>query len=57
MFRGRNHPLKATLTGVAQLVRDALEPGVEVRPVDINLSEWDCTLEKATLIYDFHQAR
>ncbi|WP_458757751.1 hypothetical protein ACSVBT_17480 [Afipia sp. TerB] len=37
--------MKATLTGVAQLVRDALEPGVEVRPVDINLSEWDCTLE------------
>jgi error-prone DNA polymerase len=29
----------------AQLVRDAREHGVEVRPVDINLSEWDCTLE------------
>jgi error-prone DNA polymerase len=29
----------------AQLVRDAREHGVEVRPVDINLSDWDCTLE------------
>ena len=29
----------------AQLVRDAREHGVEVRPVDVNLSEWDCTLE------------
>src|SRR5712671_3471986 len=30
----------------AQLVRDAREHGVEVRPVDINRSEWDCTLER-----------
>ncbi|HEX7855985.1 MAG TPA: error-prone DNA polymerase [Sphingobium sp.] len=30
----------------AQLVRDAREHGVEVRPVDINHSHWDCTLEK-----------
>ena len=29
----------------AQLVRDARENGVEVRPVDVNHSEWDCTLE------------
>ncbi len=29
----------------AQLVRDAQEHGVEVRPVDINHSRWDCTLE------------
>jgi len=29
----------------AQLVRDARENGVEVRPVDINHSDWDCTLE------------
>ncbi len=29
----------------AQLVRDARDHGVEVRPVDINLSAWDCTLE------------
>jgi error-prone DNA polymerase len=31
----------------AQLVRDAREHGVDVRPVDINLSDWDCTLEPA----------
>ena len=30
----------------AQLVRDAREHGVEVREVDVNLSDWDCTLEK-----------
>jgi error-prone DNA polymerase len=29
----------------AQLVRDARNHGVEVRPVDINHSRWDCTLE------------
>ncbi len=29
----------------AQLVRDAREHGVEVREVDINLSNWDATLE------------
>src|SRR6266568_2384913 len=29
----------------AQIVRDAREHGVEVRPVDINHSEWDCSLE------------
>ena len=29
----------------AQLVRDARQHGVEVRPVDVNYSEWDCTLE------------
>lgn len=29
----------------AQLVRDARMHGVEVRPVDVNLSDWDCTLE------------
>jgi error-prone DNA polymerase len=31
----------------AQLVRNAREHGVEVRPVDVNASEWDCTLEKS----------
>jgi error-prone DNA polymerase len=31
----------------AQLVRDARQHGVEVRPVDVNFSEWDCTLEVA----------
>ena len=29
----------------AQIVRDAREHGVEVRPVDVNASEWDSTLE------------
>jgi error-prone DNA polymerase len=29
----------------AQLVRDAQEHGVEVRPADVNISNWDCTLE------------
>jgi len=29
----------------AQIVRDAREHGVEVREVDVNYSEWDCTLE------------
>jgi error-prone DNA polymerase len=28
----------------AQLVRDAREHGVEVRPVDVMASDWDCTL-------------
>jgi error-prone DNA polymerase len=31
----------------AQLVRDAREHGVEVRPIDVNYSHWDCTLEKS----------
>jgi len=29
----------------AQIVRDAREHGVEVRPVDVNHSEWDSTIE------------
>ena len=29
----------------AQLVRDAREHGVEIRPVDVNCSDWDSTLE------------
>ncbi|MCZ7658950.1 MAG: error-prone DNA polymerase [Xanthobacteraceae bacterium] len=29
----------------AQLVRDARAHGIEVRPVDVNFSDWDCTLE------------
>lgn len=32
----------------AQLVRDAGRHGVEVRPVDVNHSHWECTLEPAT---------
>ena len=31
----------------AQIVRDAREHGVEAREVDVNLSDWDCTLEPA----------
>ncbi|WP_437193397.1 error-prone DNA polymerase [Planctomicrobium sp. SH527] len=31
----------------AQLVRDAREHEIEVRPVDVNFSHWDCTLEEA----------
>jgi error-prone DNA polymerase len=31
----------------AQIVRDAREHGVEVREVDVNHSEWDCTLESS----------
>jgi len=30
----------------AQIVQDARRHGVEVRPVDVLASEWDCTLEK-----------
>jgi len=30
---------------VAQIVRDARDHGVEVRPICINASRWDCTLE------------
>lgn len=29
----------------AQIVRDAVEHGVEVRPIDVNASEWDSTME------------
>ncbi|MBV8525362.1 MAG: error-prone DNA polymerase, partial [Acetobacteraceae bacterium] len=29
----------------AQIIRDAREHGVEVRPISINRSRWDCTLE------------
>ena len=33
----------------AQIVRDAVEHGVTVLPVDVNRSEWDCTLEPIPL--------
>ncbi|GIK96804.1 MAG: error-prone DNA polymerase [Alphaproteobacteria bacterium] len=32
----------------AQIVRDAEEHGVEILPVDVNFSDWDCTLEPFT---------
>jgi len=31
----------------AQIVRDARDHGVSVRPIDVNFSQWDCTLEDA----------
>jgi error-prone DNA polymerase len=31
----------------AQIVRDARDHGVEIREIDVNASEWDCTLEPA----------
>jgi error-prone DNA polymerase len=31
----------------AQIVRDARQHAVEVRPIDVNYSRWDCTLEPA----------
>ncbi|MEO6341232.1 MAG: error-prone DNA polymerase [Caulobacteraceae bacterium] len=30
----------------AQIVRDAVEHGVETRPIDVEHSHWDCTLER-----------
>jgi error-prone DNA polymerase len=33
----------------AQLVADARKHGVEVRPIDVNFSSWDCSLEEASL--------
>jgi error-prone DNA polymerase len=33
----------------AQIVRDAREHGVELREVDVNHSDWDCTLEDGAL--------
>ena len=33
----------------AQIVRDARDHGVEVRPTDVNDSDWDCTLEDFAL--------
>ncbi|WP_235913994.1 helix-hairpin-helix domain-containing protein [Teichococcus coralli] len=32
----------------APIVRDAREHGVLVRPLDVNASDWDCTLESAS---------
>jgi error-prone DNA polymerase len=34
----------------AQLVRDAREHHVDVRPIDVNHSRWDCTLEVANSV-------
>ena len=44
----------------AQIVRDVREHGVEVRPPDVNFSDWDCTLEPgpraADRLHDLHKA-
>jgi error-prone DNA polymerase len=32
--------------GASQLIQDAKRHGVQVRPVDVTVSEWDCTLEE-----------
>lgn len=31
----------------AQIVRDAMDHGVEVRPIDVTASDWNCTLERS----------
>jgi error-prone DNA polymerase len=33
----------------AQLVQDARRHGVEIRPPDVTVSDWDCTLERAVV--------
>ncbi len=37
----------------AQIIRDAREHGVEVRPVDVNFCSWDCTIEDGALRLGF----
>jgi error-prone DNA polymerase len=37
----------------AQIVRDAREHGVEVRPIDVAASDWDCTMEEGALRLGF----
>jgi len=32
----------------AQIVRDAMNHGVEIRPIDVTVSDWNCTLEPST---------
>jgi len=34
----------------AQLVRDARQHSVKIRPVDVNFSDWDCTLEPTAAV-------
>ena len=41
----------------AQIIRDAREHGVEVRPIDINYSDWDCTVEDTSLRLGLRQIR
>lgn len=39
----------------AQIVRDAAEHGVQVLPVDVNHSAWDCTLEEVAALTGYEQ--
>ena len=41
----------------AQIIRDLSAHGVAVRPVDINISAWNCTLEKTALRLGFRQIK
>jgi error-prone DNA polymerase len=41
----------------AQIVRDAQEHGVEVRPVDVNCSGWDCAVEGGKRLRDKERER
>ena len=41
----------------AQLVRNAQEHGVSVRPVDVNASRWDCTIEDGAIRLGFRMVR
>ena len=41
----------------AQIVRDAREHGAEVRPVDVNHSVWDCSIENEALRLGLRQIR
>ena len=41
----------------AQILRDAREHGVELRPVDVNRSDWDCILERSPHAADRLAAR
>ena len=40
----------------SQLIRDAQQHGVTVLPVDVNSSDWDCTLERAPDTLGHHAA-
>ncbi|HUB95378.1 MAG TPA: error-prone DNA polymerase [Stellaceae bacterium] len=41
----------------AQIVRDAIEHGVEVRPADVNDSDWDSTIEEGALRLGLRQVK
>jgi error-prone DNA polymerase len=41
----------------AQIVRDAQNHGIPVRPADVNHSEWDCTVEGSALRLGLRQIR